>query len=279
MFGRGYYARGAGRNAARGCPQEFAYPDPADGTRIATLIGVRHLIATTVGILIGQWLAFGAVPSPANLYNLGMAAAERHDEAETLRIWSRAVTLHPDNALFHYRRAEALAALGYRQSAAEAYRLALRLEPPYPVAGMVRDGLRRLDTTTPRAGPFETVVPLEEARGVWIVDVVLNGSRPARFLVDTGSSVTLVSPTLGTALGLARLPAREAVELQTLSGLTMGSAGRLGSLQVGGAELRDVPVVLHDPGPGIDGILGNTVLARYRVTVDGDRRLLHLASR
>ena len=58
-----------------------------------------------------------------------------------------------------------------------------------------------------------------------------------------------------------------------------GSAGRLASLQVGGAELRDVPVVLHEPGPGIDGILGNTVLARYRVTVDADRRLLHLASR
>ena len=53
----------------------------------------------------------------------------------------------------------------------------------------------------------------------------------------------------------------------------------LESLRVGGAELRDVPVVLHEPGPGIDGIPGNTVLARYRVTVDGDRRLLHLASR
>src|SRR2546428_13043566 len=57
----------------------------ADGTRIATLIGVRYLIAATVGILIGQWLAFSAVPSPANLYNLGMAPAERPDEAETRR--------------------------------------------------------------------------------------------------------------------------------------------------------------------------------------------------
>jgi len=54
---------------------------------------------------------------------------------------------------------------------------------------------------------------------------------------------------------------------------------RSASLKVGSAELHDVPVVLHDPGPGIDGILGNTVLRRYRVTVDGDRRLLHLASR
>jgi predicted aspartyl protease len=239
---------------------------------------VRYLITATLGLLIGQWLAFSAVPSPADLYSDGVAAAERHDDAEALRIWSRAVSLHPDNASFHYRRAEALAALGHRQSAAEAYRLALRLEPPYPLASLVREGLERLDTTT-RAGAFETVVPLEEARGVWIVRVVLNGSRPARFLVDTGSSVTLLSPALGSTLGLGLAPTRDPVELQTLSGLTMGSAGRLASLKVGGAELRDVPVVLHDPGPGIDGILGNTVLARYRLTLDGDRRLLHLASR
>jgi predicted aspartyl protease len=251
----------------------------ADGTTIATLTGMRPLFAATFGVLIGQWLAFGVVPSPANLYGLGMAASERHDDAEALRIWSRAATLHPDNAMFHYRRAEVLAALGHRQSAAEAYRLALNLDPPHALAGLVREGLQRVDAAATRAGAFETVVPLEEARGVWVVAVLLNRSRPARFLVDTGSSVTLVSPGLGTTLGLSGRPAREAVELQTLSGLTMGSAGRLASLQVGGAELRDVPVVLHDPGPGIDGILGNTVLARYRVTLDGDRRLLHLATR
>lgn len=240
---------------------------------------MRPVVALVLGILIGQWLAFGGVPSPANLYDLGMAATERHDDAEALRIWSRAVTVHPDNATFQFQRAEALAALGYRQSAAEAYRLALKLEPPHPLAGLAQEGLRRLDSTTTQAGALETVVPLEEARGVWIVDVLLNGARPARFLVDTGSSVTLVTPALGTTLGLRGQPGRETVELQTLSGLTTGAPARLASLRVGGAELRDVPVVLHDPGPGIDGILGNTVLSRYRVTLDSDRRLLHLTAR
>ena len=48
------------------------------------------------------------------------------------------------------------------------------------------------------------------------------------------------------------------------------------SLQVGDATLRDVPVVLHDPGPGVDGILGNTFLSHYLVTVDADRRQLSL---
>jgi hypothetical protein len=45
---------------------------------------------------------------------------------------------------------------------------------------------------------------------------------------------------------------------------------------VGDLEMRDAPVVIHDPGSGFDGILGNTFLGRYRVTVDADRRQLQL---
>jgi len=226
----------------------------AGGTTIALIEDVRHLLAVTLGVLIGQWLAFGAAPSPASLYGLGMSAAARHDDAEALRIWSRAASLHPDNPMFHYRRAEALAGLGHRQSAAEAYRLALRLDPPDPIARLAREGLERLHSVVTRTGALESVVPLEEARGVWIVPVLLNGSRSARFLLDTGSSVTLVSPLIGAEV-LGALPSRETVELRTLSGFTTGGAGRLSSLRIGGVELRDVPVVLHDPGPGIDGIL------------------------
>jgi len=50
----------------------------------------------------------------------------------------------------------------------------------------------------------------------------------------------------------------------------------VGSLRVGDLERHEAPVVIHDPGQGVDGILGNTFLARYRITVDADRRELHL---
>ena len=83
-------------------------------------------------------------------------------------------------------------------------------------------------------------MPLESGLGVWIVPALVNGHR-GRFLLDTGSSVIVVGPTL-----------------------------------VGDAVLREVPVVLHDPGPGVDEILGNTLLSQYLVTVDADRRQLGL---
>jgi aspartyl protease family protein len=105
---------------------------------------------------------------------------------------------------------------------------------------------------------------------------VLNDRHAGRFLVDTGSSVTVVSPRLAAAAGIAGAAGSRPVELHTLGGLAVGPSAVAAPLRVGDVELRDAPVVLHDPGPGFDGILGNTFLSRYRVTVDGDRRQLQL---
>jgi len=235
---------------------------------------VRRVLTLVAGVLIGQWLAFTAVSSPAEFLRRGLAAWERHDYADALKFWSQGVALHPDDALLHYRRATALARLGQPRSAADAYRLALLLEPPSRIGALVEEELGRLEREAATVGRGETAVAVEPVRGVWVVRVTLNEDRQARFLVDTGSSVTIVAPALAAALGLGA--AGGAVELQTLGGSTSGASATLGSVRLGAAELRDVPVVVHDPGPGLEGILGNTVLARYHVTLDPDRRLLHL---
>jgi aspartyl protease family protein len=106
--------------------------------------------------------------------------------------------------------------------------------------------------------------------------VTINGTHEGRFLIDTGSSVTIVSPAAAAMLGLTLTPADDSIELQTLAGKTAGQRSVLRSLAIGSVELSDVPVVVHEPGPGLDGILGNTVLGRYQVTLDADRRVLHL---
>jgi aspartyl protease family protein len=152
--------------------------------------------------------------------------------------------------------------------------MALLLGPPPALARRTLDEIARLNQAPGQ--PRETTVPLEHGLGVWVAQVVVNGDRTARFLVDTGSSVTVLSPALAAELGIAAGPGREPVELYTLGGRTAGQAAVAASLRVGDVEVRDAPVVLHDPGPGLDGILGNTFLGRYRVTVDGDRRQLRL---
>jgi hypothetical protein len=237
--------------------------------------GVRRTLSVVVGVLIGQWLAFSGTTSPADFHRRGLAAWERQDYADALRIWSQGVGREPDNALLHYRRATALERLGQPRSAADAYRLALLLEPPRRIGSLVEEGLGRLERESATVRDGDTAVAVEPVRGVWVVKVALNGDRQARFLVDTGSSVTIVAPTLARVLGLTGAGGGP-VELQTLGGATSGPSATMASIRLGNAELRDVPVVVHDPGPGLEGILGNTVLGRYQVTLDPDRRLLHL---
>jgi len=236
---------------------------------------VRRAVGFVVGVLVGQWLAFAALSSPADFHTLGMRAWERRDYSEAVRVWSHAGALRPDDPLFHYLRGTALARLGFFRSAADAYRLSLLLSPPPAIARLAGQELARLHDGAPGGDRVQSAVPVELGNGVWTAQVVLNGSHRARFLLDTGSSVTIVSPALADALGL-RPAAAEGIALQTLAGQTTGRTVRLASLRVGDMELRDAPVVLHDPGTGLDGILGGAFLTRYRLTLDPDRRLLHL---
>ncbi len=237
---------------------------------------MRRCLTLVVGILIGQWLTFGARPSPADLHRIGLAAWERRDYPEALRMWSHGVELQPGDAVLHFWRASALSRLGQRHAAADAFRLALMLDAPESIAALARQELASLDVASAKVTDVETTVPVEPARGVWVASVVINRDRQTRFLVDTGSSVTLVSPALAKATGVPVQGTRGTMELQTLGGVTTGPVTSVASIRVGAAEVRDVIVVVHDPGPGIDGILGNTFLSRYRLTLDADRRLLSL---
>jgi aspartyl protease family protein len=234
---------------------------------------MRRVLGFLAGVFVGQWLMFGAAGSPAELHIRASTAWDHHDYVEALRLWSQAVGLQPGNAELHYLRGHALAHLGLRTSAADAYNTAVLLEPQSQVARDALADLASLQAPPPAGG--EVVVALEPGLGVWIVAVEVNGQR-GRFLLDTGSSVIVVGPALAKAAGLVPAPGREAIELQTIGGRTRGPSAVLASLQVGDAVLRDLPVVLHDPGPGVDGILGNTFLSRYQVLVDADRRQLAL---
>jgi len=236
---------------------------------------VRRILTFVLGVVIGQWLAFSSV-SPADYRARAERAMQDRDYVEALRLWSQAGTLQPADPQVHYLRGTALAQLGLRLSALDAFQTALQLEPSPGLARRVRDDIARLDRP-PAAEGVGTTVPLEPGLGVWTTQVVLNDNVRGRFLVDTGSSVTLVSPRLAAEVGLTGTAAGSRIELHTVGGRTAGASATVASFRVGDVELRDAPVVVHDPGPDFDGILGNTVLGRYRVTVDADRRQLLLS--
>ena len=237
---------------------------------------MRRWLVLVVGIFIGQWLTFGGMESPAAVDRLAREAWTRDDWQEAARQWSRAVSLQPDNAYFNYMRAAALARLGHRHAAADAFQVALLLRPEDALAARIRSDLATLTVAVHDEGrDGESTAPLESGRGVWIVSALVNGRYPGRFLLDTGSSVVVVAPAFAAKVG-AKIRRADTIELETLGGRAVAPWATLPSLRVGGAELRNAEVVVHNPGIQLDGILGNSFLVQWDVSVDPDRRLLRL---
>jgi predicted aspartyl protease len=67
--------------------------------------------------------------------------------------------------------------------------------------------------------------------------------------------------------------------MQVVGGLTAAPRVTIHSLRVGDAEAENVAAVIHSIGPGIDGLLGNTFLGRFTVTLDPAKAILLLRPR
>lgn len=105
--------------------------------------------------------------------------------------------------------------------------------------------------------------------GVPVVDVVFNGSESFEMLLDTGASVTLITPGMAQALNLET--SRE-VETTVASGdsITVGVAKvrsiQTGNLIVGQSEVAIAPEKAEE-GLGGMGLLGQNFFGNYDVTI------------
>ncbi len=137
-------------------------------------------------------------------------------------------------------------------------------------------------TSTPARAPLAAAeessvdIPftLQEGGNI-VVSVTVNG-RPARFLVDSGASATVLAPGPAAAAGVS---AHGAVETEGGGGHVSGvRAGLLASLVVGGWELRQLSVAVMKLGVAgdYDGVLGNDVLHQRLVEIDFPHARLRL---
>jgi aspartyl protease family protein len=240
--------------------------------------------AATLGPLLFLVFATSAGASVSDLNDAGKAAYSRGDYAAAERLFNQAVAQAPLDPLLHYHRGVTLMRLSRWREAAAAFEAVLRLNPPADLAATAQQGLRSLAPLLREPAPRnargeETLVTLHRARGNWIAEVRLNDSRTARFVVDTGASLCVLSPELAADLGVRPGPRAEMVPMQVVGGVTAGPRVTLASVRVGDAEVENVAAVIHSIGPGIDGLLGNTFLGRFTVTLDPDRGVLVLRPR
>lgn len=126
----------------------------------------------------------------------------------------------------------------------------------------------------------QTVVKLNTTdRGLSIVPVSVNGSGPYPFLLDTGSSRTLVQNELLRALGIA---SNEKVPAYMTTGVSYVRNALAKSISIDRLSINDLEIEgidghqLNEIEASIQGILGEDFLKHFDILIDNQAKILIL---
>lgn len=105
----------------------------------------------------------------------------------------------------------------------------------------------------------ETRVPMDADNHFW-VNATVNGVK-ARFLVDTGATVTALSDDTARAAGIEPSRLGRTIILRTANGEAQAKMASVEQLQFGNVDARDLDVVIT-PGLGDTNVIGMNLLSR-----------------
>jgi clan AA aspartic protease (TIGR02281 family) len=109
-------------------------------------------------------------------------------------------------------------------------------------------------------------------------EVVLNNRIRSYFIVDTGASFTLINTQIAKELGLNISETTPFIPIYTASQLIFTPLVTLKSIRVGGAEVENVDVLIHNLPSNAAGLLGNSFLNKFRVVLDSAQGKMTLFS-
>lgn len=206
----------------------------------------------------------------------------------SLRGLRRAARLDPSEPDYIFNLGQAAARSERYKEAADAYERFLLIAPKTDedrrarIKGLI-DFLRylgRQGSLYVPTGATQTTVPFEATDTRPILQVRVNGGRePLRFVLDTGSGMSVISDRTARLLGI-RPVARGGLAR------AVGGGGRfeivygfLSSIDVGGVRVENVPVYIrrfYDDKTPVDGYLGLSIITKFLTSVDYGERTFTL---
>lgn len=144
-------------------------------------------------------------------------------------------------------------------------------------ATLIRRAERPPSPIAPPA-PDKASIQFQRRGDLMVVKGVLNGSVPVNFVVDTGASYTTISQATATALRLDLGANPTMLSFNTANGVIQAPLATVRSMEVGGMEVKDVTVAVHDvfPDTEVAGLLGLNFLSNFRLDIDSQSGLLNL---
>lgn len=198
----------------------------------------------------------------------------------------RAIAINANEPDFIFSLAQAAARSERYKEAADAYERFLAIAPRTDedrrarIRGLI-DFLRYLGHQSglyETSGAGQTSVPFDLPNNRPIISVRINGRKePFRFVLDTGSGISVISEETAKRLGMR--PVARGGMARAIGGKFEIVYGFLDSMEIGEAEIDHVPVYIrqfyNDEVP-VDGYIGLAVVSKYLTTVDYGARTLSL---
>jgi hypothetical protein len=163
-----------------------------------------------------------------------------------------------DNGVIHYTAEIATVPAARRNRVRE-------IPTPQPRTGPVPQEQQEQPEAPPETGTPNTVVKITPGAPI-VLPARLNGV-PLTLAVDTGADRTVISPA---AMARAGLPVSgPPITITGVTGATSALIGTVPLLDIAGARVGPLSVVVHDAGlQGTDGLVGRDVLDAFTLTLD-----------
>ncbi|HJP90630.1 MAG TPA: aspartyl protease family protein [Pyrinomonadaceae bacterium] len=198
----------------------------------------------------------------------------------------KAVSMDPDEADYVFNLGQAAARSEKYKEAADAYERFLAIAPKTDVDRRARilgliDFLRylgRQGSLYVPAGENRSSVSFEATDNRPIIQVRVNGQKePLRFVLDTGSGMSVVSDQTAKRLGVKPVARGGMARAVGGGGKFEIIYGFLNSIDIGGVRIENIPVYIRkffDDQIPVDGYLGLSVVSKYLTSIDyGTRRM------
>lgn len=141
--------------------------------------------------------------------------------------------------------------------------------------------LKALGRCAPDVAAGAVVVRLRSDGGVYLLDATIDGVA-GTFILDTGASTVHLTKSFSSKLGMT-LDGQSMIVTRGATGTRKDYIAQVKKVNVGSAQANDVTVTVASDdtslGQGIDGLLGQSVLSRFKVGVDATARTLSLDQR
>ena len=120
----------------------------------------------------------------------------------------------------------------------------------------------------PVSSPQKIVVPFTRHRNRIIVDGIVNGRSTIKFILDTGSELTVIPRAL-VKQSVVSIDDSITIPITGIVGTIVAPLVIIDSLKVGKAEVRNLEAVIIKDGPLTgQGLLGGNFLGKFRVGID-----------